>query len=120
MGATPPRHRCYLGSVFIDFLIRNLPGTSLPHLVHRGLVFEAVVQPEGGDQVVEPPDAARQADGAGKGGPGGFGDAEGRGRRRGGRLLLRPGFLVDVGKDVDLVEAEAELAQQRDNPAGGK
>lgn len=38
----------------------------------------------------------------------------------GGWLLLWPGFLVDVRKDVDLMEAEAELAQQRDNPNGGK
>lgn len=35
-------------------------------------------------------------------------------------LLLWPGFLVDVREDVDLMEAEAELAQQRDNPNGRK
>lgn len=113
----PPQHRCYLGSVFIDLIIRNLPGTALPQLVHCRLVFEAIVQPEGSDQLVEPPDAARQAGGAREAGLGvpGLG-----GRRGGGWLLLWPGFLVDVGEDVDLVEAEAELAQQRDDAVGGK
>lgn len=120
-----PHHRRYLGSVFVDLLVRDLPGTALPHLVHRGLVLEAIVQPEGSDQVLEPPDAARQAEGAREGGPVGwvvgcFAGAGGGGRRRGGRLLLRPGFLVDVGEDVDLMEVKAELAQQRDDPAGGK
>lgn len=43
-----------------------------------------------------------------------------RGRRGRGWLLLWPGFLVDVREDVDLVEAEAELAQQRDDPTRGK
>jgi len=32
-------------------------------------------------------------------------------------LLLRPGLLVDVRQDVDLVEAQAEFAQQGHDPA---
>lgn len=39
---------------------------------------------------------------------------------KGGWLLLWPGFLVDVREDVDLMETKAKLAQQRDNPNGGK
>lgn len=59
-----PWHPCYLGSVFIDLLIRNLPGTALSHLIHCGLVFEAIVQPEGSDEFIKPLDAATQADSA--------------------------------------------------------
>lgn len=115
-----PWHWCYLGSVFIDLLIRNLPGTALPHLIHCGLIFEAIVQPEGSDELVEPLDAATQVDSAEEEGLGRFGGAGEAGGRRVGWLLLWPGFLVDVREDVDLMEAEAELAQQRNNPDGGK
>lgn len=114
-----PRHWWYLGSVFIDLLIRNLPGTALPHLIHCGLIFEAIVQPEGSDEFVKPLDAATQADSAEEEGLGRFG-VRGAGGRGGRWLLLWPGFLVDVREDVDLMEAEAKLAQQRDNPDGGK
>lgn len=31
-------------------------------------------------------------------------------------LLLRPRLLVDVGKDVNVVESQSELAQQRNDP----
>lgn len=30
--------------------------------------------------------------------------------------LLRLGLLVDVGKDVDFMESQSELTQQRNNP----
>lgn len=36
---------------------------------------------------------------------------------RGMHLLLRLGLLVDIREDVDLVEAQAEFAQQRHDPA---
>lgn len=115
-----PQHWNYLGSVFIDLLIRNLPGTALSHLIHCSLVFEAIVQPEGSDEFIKPLDAATQADSAKEEGLGRFGGAGGAQRRGGGWLLFWPGFLVDVREDVDLMEAEAEFAQQRDNPNGGK
>lgn len=76
-----PQHWCYLGSVFIDLLIRNLPGTALSHLIHCGLIFEAIVQPEGSDEFIKSLDAATQADSAkeeGLGRTGGAVRAQGR------------------------------------------
>lgn len=43
-----------------ELLVGDLPGAAVPHLTHRSLVLEAIIQPEGRDQVVEPLDAARR------------------------------------------------------------
>lgn len=83
----------------------------MSHLIHCGLIFEAIVQPEGSDELIKSLDAATQADSAKEEGLGRFGGAVGARGREGRWLLLWPGFLVDVREDVDLVEAEAELAQ---------
>lgn len=91
-----PQHQRYLVSVFMDLVIRNLPGTALPQLVHRGLVFEAVVQPEGSDQFVEPLDAARQAGGARGEGLGRFGGLGGGGE--GGGYCSGRGFWLMSGR----------------------
>lgn len=120
----------------VHLLIGDLPGTAVPQLVHRRLVLEAVVQPEGCDQLFEPPDAARQGHRAGTGTACSPSCCEGLGvvglktgicavrraaaqaglRGQGVCLLLRPGLLVDVRQDVDLVEAQAEFAQQGHDP----
>lgn len=52
----------YLGSVPVHLLIRDLPGTAMPQLVHRRLVLEAIVQPEGRNQLIKSPDAAKGKD----------------------------------------------------------
>ena len=41
----------------VHLLIRDLPGTAVPQLIHRRLILEAVVQPEGRNQLIKPPDA---------------------------------------------------------------